>query len=209
MNPSSDEWRRLIEEIMKCRKCPLYKYRRNPVPGEGSLETDIMFVGEAPGAREDETGRPFVGSAGKLLTKLLEGIGIRRKDVFITNIVKCRPPRNRDPTDEEINACLPYLIRQIKLIKPRVIVALGRHAARVLFRISGLRWENMSRMHGRGYDAYIDNIHVKIYPTYHPAAALYYPKLLPVLEEDFNKLKDIITRVRRDKTSKKTILDYF
>lgn len=176
---------------MECRRCGLYKTRKNPVPGEGRIDAEVVFVGEAPGAREDETGRPFVGAAGKLLTELLESIGLKRGDVYITNIVKCRPPGNRDPREEEIRACLPYLVRQLRLIEPHVIVALGRHAARVLFSLAGLRWANMSVMHGRVYDAVVEGIRVKLVATYHPAAALYNPGLRDKLVSDF---KDSIRR---------------
>ncbi len=206
----TSEWEKLIEEIKHCRKCPLHKTRKNPVPGEGSIETKVMFVGEAPGAREDEEGRPFVGAAGKLLTELLESIGVKREQVYITNVVKCRPPGNRDPTEEEIAACLPYLIKQIKLLQPRVIIALGRHAARTLFKLAGLTWRNMTTMHGRVHEGVIDGVKVKIVATYHPAAALYYPKLRPVLESDFRDvIKQLITGSEETTRKKqRSLLDY-
>ncbi len=193
---------------MNCKKCELYKYRKNPVPGEGRKDAEIMFVGEAPGAREDETGRPFVGAAGKLLTELLGKIGLKREDVYITNVVKCRPPNNRDPTEEEIRACSPYLMKQIQLIKPKIIVALGRHAGRFLFEQGGLKWRSMKAVHGKVFDIVINGIKVKLMATYHPAAALYYPKLRPELEKDFEVLKKIIHSVHKEKKPK-TILDYF
>ncbi len=193
---------------MNCKKCELYKYRKNPVPGEGRRDAEIMFVGEAPGAREDETGRPFVGAAGKLLTELLEKIGLKREDVYITNVVKCRPPNNRDPTEEEIRACSPYLMKQIQLIKPKIIVALGRHAGRFLFEQAGLKWHSMKAVHGKVFDVMINGIKVKLMATYHPAAALYYPKLRPALEKDFDVLKKTIHSMHEEKKPK-TILDYF
>ena len=204
------EWRKLIEEIASCRKCDLYKYRKNPVPGEGRLDADIMFVGEAPGAQEDEMGRPFVGAAGKLLTELIESIGLKREDVYITNVIKCRPPNNRDPTDKEIEACSPYLIRQIQLIKPKIIVALGRHAGRFLFNNAGLKWRNMMVMHGRVYDVELFGVKTKLLATYHPAAALYYPKLRPKLEEDFQLLKKLYEEIVKgaEKSVKRTLLDF-
>lgn len=214
----SNKCRRLEEiyqEIIKCTKCPLYKTRRNAVPGEGPCDAKLMFVGEAPGSREDELGRPFVGQAGKLLDTLLEMIGIGRSEVFITNIVKCRPPGNRDPTEEEIVACSPYLIDQIKVIQPRIIVALGRHAARFLFTNAGLRWGNMKAMHGKVYDGVIEGIKVKLVATYHPAAALYSPKLRPLLEKDFREvLKPLYDKVSREEAKGvgvyryRTILDF-
>ncbi len=206
-----DEWSRLIAEIMKCRKCPLHSTRKNPVPGEGNRDAYIMLVGEAPGAREDETGRPFVGAAGKLLTELLEGRGLSREEVYITNIVKCRPPGNRDPTEEEIEACLPYLLRQIRLIKPRVIVALGRHAGRTLYRLAGIKWTSMARMHGKFFDAVIEGIEVKLIATYHPAAALYNPRLRSSLEKDFEIIRSLLPQAWEKKVEKRqrSIIDYF
>ncbi|OYT37621.1 MAG: uracil-DNA glycosylase [Desulfurococcales archaeon ex4484_58] len=206
---SDGEWDKLIEEILNCRKCELYKYRRNPVPGEGRRDADIMFVGEAPGSREDETGKPFVGAAGKLLTELIEGIlGLKREEVYITNIVKCRPPNNRDPKEEEIKRCSPYLVRQIKLIKPKIIVALGRHSAKFLFEEAGLKWRNMSIMHGKIIETILYGINVKLMATYHPAAALYYPKLRPKLEKDFNMLKKTLLSLDRSREKRKTLFDY-
>ncbi len=205
------EWKKLIEEIMSCSKCPLHRSRRNPVPGEGRVDADIMFIGEAPGVREDETGRPFVGAAGKLLTELIESIGLKRGDVYITNIVKCRPPGNRDPRDEEIDTCLPYLLRQIRLIEPKVIVALGRHAGRVLYSLAGLRWANMSVLHGRVYDVVVEGVRVKLVATYHPAAALYNPRLRDSLVGDFKNSILKAIRESRESVSRKqtTLVDFF
>ncbi len=206
----------LHKKIINCTKCPLHRTRKNPVPGEGPCHAKLMFVGEAPGGREDELGRPFVGQAGKLLDTLLEMIGIKRSEVFITNVVKCRPPGNRDPTEEEIVACSPYLIEQIKIIRPKIIVALGRHAARFLFTKAGLRWGNMRVMHGKVYDGVIEGVKVKLMATYHPAAALYSPKLRPLLEKDFQEvLKPLYDKVSREEAEgavarkHKTILDFF
>lgn len=199
----------LVKEIKECNKCPLHLYRRNPVPGEGSCTAEIMFVGEAPGSKEDETGRPFVGAAGKLLTQLLESIGIKRSDVYITNIVKCRPPNNRDPAPEEIEKCSPYLITQIKMIRPKIIVALGRHSAKFLFSRAGLRWTNMRALHGKVFRARIADVEVNLMATYHPAAALYSPKLRPDLEKDFLVLKQLVENIHGKRENKyKTILDF-
>lgn len=181
----SDEWAKLVNEILGCRKCRLHATRKNAVPGEGNTGSPVIFVGEAPGAREDELGRPFVGAAGQLLTDLLKSIGYGRSDVYITNLVKCRPPNNRDPMDDEVEACSPYLIRQIQLIKPKVIVALGRHSARFLFGLAGLKWTSMSREHGKAHDVRILGLSVKLVATFHPASALYNPQLKGVLEKDF------------------------
>jgi len=204
------EYNKLVEEISKCTKCPLHRSRRNPVPGEGSINAEIMFVGEAPGEREDATGRPFVGAAGKFLDQLLASVGLRREEVYITNIVKCRPPGNRDPREEEVNACTPYLWRQIALIKPKVIIALGRHAAKVLYSKAGLKWSNMTRMHGKVVEATIDGHNVLLAVTYHPAAALYNPRLRDTIEEDF---KNIFREVRKDagkeEKTTRSLLDFF
>jgi uracil-DNA glycosylase family 4 len=181
-----EEYRRLVEEIAHCTRCPLHRYRKNPVPGEGPLDARVMVVGEAPGRREDEQGRPFVGPAGQLLNRLLELAGLRRDMVYITNVVKCRPPGNRDPKEEEIEACLPYLIRQIRIIRPGLIIAVGRHAGRVLYRLAGLRWTSMTRLHGRVVEAVIEGQPVLLAVTYHPAAALYKPPIREELEKDFS-----------------------
>ncbi|HEW89812.1 MAG TPA: uracil-DNA glycosylase, partial [Candidatus Bathyarchaeota archaeon] len=123
----------LIAEIKACTRCPLHATRKNPVPGEGSLDAELMLIGEAPGRWEDEKGRPFVGAAGKLLNKLLGVAGFRREEVYIANVLKCRPPGNRDPRPEEVSACTPFLDRQIEIIGPKVIATLGRHSTRYIF----------------------------------------------------------------------------
>ena len=187
-----EEYERLVEEIKRCQKCPLHAYRRNPVPGEGPLDARVMLVGEAPGRREDEQGRPFVGMAGKLLTSILEKVGLPRRTVYITNVVKCRPPGNRDPKPEEIQACLPYLLRQIQLIKPRVIVALGRISGKTLYEQAGLRWRGISRERGVPRNAHIAGVEVVLLATYHPAAAIYNPRLRPLLEEDLGKVPSLL-----------------
>ncbi len=181
-----EEYKRLVEEIARCTRCPLHRSRKNPVPGEGPLDARVMVVGEAPGRKEDEEGRPFVGPAGQLLNRLLELAGLRREEVYITNIVKCRPPGNRDPAPEEVEACLPYLRRQIRLIKPRLVIAVGRHAARTLYRLAGLPWRSMSQQHGEVRRARLEGLEVLLAATYHPAAALYKPQLREILERDFS-----------------------
>ena len=201
-----EEYRRLVEEIAKCTKCPLHLHRRNPVPGEGPLDARVMVVGEAPGKKEDEQGRPFVGPAGQLLNQLLGLAGLERSQVYITNVVKCRPPGNRDPRDEEIEACLPYLLRQIRLIQPGLIIAVGRHAGRTLYRLAGLRWTSMTRLHGRVVEAVIAGQRVLLAVTYHPAAALYKPPVKKLLEEDFSgpiaeAVKKVLGRVEEAEDS--------
>ncbi len=197
-----EELRRISEEIEACSKCPLHLTRRRTVPGEGNPNAEVMLIGEAPGEVEDETGRPFVGAAGKLLNSLLQDIGVDRSSLYITNVVKCRPPNNRDPTDEEINACKPYLIRQIAVVRPRRIVTLGRHSTRVILGLGGLRVSEISRVRGRVFKVAIAGVEVEVYPTYHPAAALYNPSLRGVLKEDLAKA------IRAGGSSPASILDY-
>lgn len=197
----------LNAEIINCKKCALSSYRKNPVPGEGRVDAIIMFVGEAPGAKEDEEGRPFVGSAGRLLTALIESIGLSREEVYITNIVKCRPPENRDPRPNEIEACSPYLIKQILLIKPKIIVALGRHSGRFLFENAGLRWRSMSLERGRAHRVKLFNNEVILLATYHPAAALYNPDIKGCIEKDFELLRKTYEEAMNSRKTK-TLFDY-
>ncbi|WP_297509284.1 type-4 uracil-DNA glycosylase [Thermococcus sp.] len=184
--------RKLEERIRNCRKCPLWELRTNAVPGAGSYDAKVMFVGEAPGYWEDQKGLPFVGRAGKVLDELLEGIGLTREEVYITNIVKCRPPNNRDPTEEEIRACSPYLDRQIDIIRPKVIVPLGRHSMRYILEKFGFEPEPISKIHGKTFEAYTLFGKIVIMPTYHPAAALYRPPIREELERDFRKLGELL-----------------
>jgi len=184
--------KKLEERIRNCQKCPLAQLRTNAVPGAGSYDAKVMFVGEAPGYWEDQKGLPFVGRAGKVLDELLAEIGLSRDEVYITNIVKCRPPENRDPTEEEISACAPYLDRQIDIIRPRVIVPLGRHSMRYILEKFGFKPEPISKIHGKTFETRTLFGKIVIMPIYHPAAALYRPQLLEALREDFRKLKTLI-----------------
>jgi DNA polymerase len=183
----------LHKHILVCRLCPLSETRTNAVPGEGSAYASVMFVGEGPGRQEDLQGRPFVGSAGDFLNECLESIGLRRDEVFICNVVKCRPytrqgsfTRDRRPTRSEIKACSPYLDRQIELIKPRIICALGDTAASYLLEKMGFEPEPIGRIHGRIFQ----KESLVIFPMYHPAAALYAAPLRDVILNDFIKLRD-------------------
>lgn len=183
-----NDLKELSEKIRSCTRCDLHKNRTNAVPGKGPEDADVMFIGEAPGYYEDQRGEPFVGKAGKILTKLLEKAGLKRDDVFIGNVIKCRPPDNRDPTPEEIEACSPYLKKQILNIQPEIIVSLGRFAARLLLG----RSLSISREHGQLKDSNYGGWRCKLFVSYHPAAALYGAEVGRKLEEDFEKLKDII-----------------
>jgi uracil-DNA glycosylase len=156
----------------------------------GDPAADLMFVGEAPGFHEDKQGYPFVGQAGKLLDKLLAGIGLERSNVYIANVLKCRPPGNRDPAPDEIEACEGHLFRQIELIRPRVVATLGNFATKLL---SG-KPAGITRVHGVEQEVTLGGSRVLLYPLYHPAAALYTPAMLSVLEQDFTRLPELMGR---------------
>jgi uracil-DNA glycosylase family 4 len=173
----------LEEAVHTCTLCSLSQGRTHAVPGEGPLNADIMFIGEGPGFHEDRQGRPFVGAAGQFLEELLASIGLTREQVYITNVVKCRPPGNRDPMPTEISACAPYLERQIQLIKPKVIVTLGRFSMYRYF-----PGASISKIHGQ--PKRVGN--VLVVPMFHPAAALHQPKWRPLVEADFKKLPQFI-----------------
>jgi DNA polymerase len=174
-----DSLEKIAAEVKGCPLCKLARTRKNAVPGEGQLAAKIMFVGEAPGRSEDEKGRPFVGAAGKILDDLLQKAGIERSQVFITNVVKCRPPNNRVPEDDEAVACRPYLDRQIALIKPKVICILGRTAYASLLGGSSIT-TNRGKI--------VEKAGQKYFLTFHPAAAIYNKSLLSALEADLKKL---------------------
>ena len=171
-----------------CTRCRLAEGRTQVVFGAGNPHAELMFVGEAPGFHEDKQGVPFVGQAGKLLDTLLAGVGLERDDVYIANVLKCRPPGNRDPQADEIESCEPHLFRQIELIEPKVIATLGNFATKLL---SG-RPLGITRVHGQEQELTIAGRSVVLYPLYHPAAALYTPAMLKVLEVDFARLPAIL-----------------
>ena len=179
----------VYREARACTRCPeLASTRTQVVFGSGNADADLMFVGEAPGAREDEQGIPFVGAAGKLLGELLTEIGLTREDVFIANVLKCRPPGNRDPLPAEIGNCSDYLMRQVELIAPRVICTLGNFATKLL------RGEpvGISKLHGQAEIRVIGERAVRLYPLFHPAAALYTRSLLETLRADFARLPGLL-----------------
>lgn len=178
----------LKAEVERSACCQLGGTRTRLVFGEGDPHADLMFVGEAPGYHEDQQGRPFVGQAGKLLEQLLSGIGLARERVFIANVLKCRPPDNRDPLPAEVAACEPYLWRQIELIKPRVICSLGNHATKLL---SG-QPHGITKVHGKPQLVRLGERRVHLYPIFHPAAALYTPAMLQTLKDDFARLPEVL-----------------
>jgi len=172
---------KLNKKIKDCKKCPLWKSRKNTVPGEGPIYAKIIIIGQAPGAEEDKTGRPFVGRAGNFLNRLLKIAGIKREKVFITSPIKCFPPKNRKPTKEEIKTCLPYLEQQMEVINPRKIILLGGVAFSLFF-----PKEKLNNFRGK-----IIKKDGKVYfPTYHPAAGLRFPNIRRILEKDSKKIKD-------------------
>jgi len=181
-------------ETAGCTRCPLADGRTNVVFGAGSPDADLMLVGEAPGFHEDQQGVPFVGQAGQLLDRLLDAIGLTRGDVYVANTLKCRPPGNRDPHPDEIAACEPHLFRQIELVQPRVVATLGNFATKLL---SG-RPLGITRVHGQELEVTLGTTNVMLYPLYHPAAALYTPSMLAVLEADFSRIPELLRRPGAD-----------
>jgi uracil-DNA glycosylase len=189
----AQERREALKEVFAqargCVRCPeLAATRKTVVFGAGNADAELMFVGEAPGASEDEQGVPFVGRAGKLLEKLLEEIGLARADVFIANVLKCRPPGNRDPLPVEIENCQEYLLRQVELIQPKVICTLGNFATKLL------RGDptGITRLHGQPEVLTLGRRAVRLYPIFHPAAALYTPRMLETLRADFTRLPELL-----------------
>ena len=186
------------EETSGCTRCPLSATRTQVVFGSGDPNAELMFVGEAPGFHEDQQGVPFVGQAGQLLEKLLNGIGLSRSDVYIANVLKCRPPGNRDPQPEEIEACESHLFRQIELIKPTLVATLGNFATKLL---SG-KPTGITRVHGIQQQVTLGGNDVTLYPLYHPAAALYTRSMLSVLEEDFARIPELLGKPRVAETQR-------
>jgi DNA polymerase len=178
----------VYDEARGCTRCPLHQTRTQVVFGSGNANADLMFIGEAPGAQEDRMGLPFVGQAGKLLDKLLGEIGMERGDVFICNVLRCRPPDNRDPQPKEIEACQDYLFRTVDLIEPTMICTLGNFSTKLLRADT----TGITRLHGREEVRVIGPRAVRLYPLYHPAAALYTPSMLETLRADFSRIPAII-----------------
>jgi DNA polymerase len=186
----SDALAAYAAETSVCTRCRLAEGRTQVVFGVGDPNADLMFVGEAPGFHEDQQGYPFVGAAGKLLDKLLAGIGLDRESVYIANVLKCRPPGNRDPQPDEIDSCEPHLFRQLELIEPKLVATLGNFATKLL---SG-KPDGITRVHGTPQEASVGGRTVTLYPIFHPAAALYTPAMLRTLEEDFARIPALLGR---------------
>jgi uracil-DNA glycosylase len=189
------QYKVLEEKIKKCCACLLRRNCNQVVPGEGNPKAEILFIGEAPGVEEDKQGRPFVGASGKFLSQMLEMIDLKREDVFIANVLKCRPPANRDPLPEEAVACWPWLLEQIRLIKPKLIVLLGRHAMERF-----LPNRRISQIHGTAVRREIEGVGKQVfYALYHPAAALYNGSLREVLLADFKKIPKVLKAIEKEK----------
>jgi DNA polymerase len=191
MNPA-DILKEIAEQVSVCQKCGLCNSRKHSVPGEGPFNAEIMLIGEGPGFYENEQGRPFVGQAGKFLDELLQSAGLKREEVFITNVVKCRPPGNRDPQPDELAACSEYLDRQIETINPRIIVTLGRFSMAKF-----MPFAKISDVHGQPRMAKGR----PIVPMFHPAAALHQPSLRPSVVADFSHLPEFIQRARKQQAA--------
>ena len=191
-----DSLEKIAADVRGCPLCKLARTRKNAVPGEGQISAKIMFIGEAPGRSEDEKGKPFVGAAGRILDDLLKKAGIERSQVFITNIVKCRPPNNRVPEEDELIACRPYLDRQIALIKPKVICILGRTAYSSILGGSSIT-ANRGKI--------VERSGQKYFSTFHPAAVIYNKNLLSTLEAD---LKKLAAEINKEEESKESLEDY-
>ena len=189
---------KMTERIRVCVKCPLWEARKNAVPGDGDIDASVVFVGEAPGYWEDIKGLPFVGAAGKVLDGLLQKIELHRESVFITNVVKCRPPENRDPKPLEVSTCTTlYLNRQISLIKPKIVVTLGRHSTAYILSKAGFEnVESISGFRGRVYPVEFLGLSVAVVPMYHPASVLHNPKYRDYLERDFRLLKSELKKLK-------------
>ncbi|EKE19859.1 MAG: hypothetical protein ACD_8C00094G0003 [uncultured bacterium] len=184
----TEQLTKLNDKMSKCSKCALHSNRGHVVFGTGNPEAKIMFIGEAPGKKEDELGIPFVGSSGRILDKMIESIKMKRQDVYITNICKCRPPENRDPLPEEIQECWPWLEKQIEIIDPKIIVTLGKFALNSFLPVA-----KISEAHGKIIETKIPKIgNIKIFPLHHPAAARINKKTRAIFEEDFKKIPKLL-----------------
>jgi len=195
----AEELKKIHERWFAECKCELKKTATQPVPGDGSPEAPIVFIGEAPGKSEDEQGRPFVGAAGKFLAEMLENIGLKREEIYITNIVKYRPPNNRDPLPEEKDACREWLHEELNFIQPKLVVFLGRHSMNDFFPV-----ESISKIHGKLLIKKFIGIETKYFlPLYQPAAALYNGGMRETLNDDFQKIPKILEKIKKDEEVEK------
>ena len=193
----SDSLDSVASEVVVCMKCPLWKSRKKAVPGVGNTNSLIMLIGEAPGKSEDEKGEPFVGAAGRSLSSLLLRACFKRGEVFITNVVKCRPPANRQPKSLEIETCTPYLDRQILLIRPKFIVPLGSHSTSYVFSKASLPFTSITKVRGKSYKTSILDLPTTVFPTFHPASALYNHDNEETLKNDFDLLGKTVQKAHK------------
>lgn len=199
MTSKQEQLEKLNKQMFSCSKCVLRGTCKQVVPGEGSAEAEIIFIGEGPGQKEDELGRPFVGAAGKFLDEMLGAIKLKRENVYIANVVKCRPPNNRDPLPEEAETCWPWLEKQIEIINPKLIVTLGRHSMERF-----LPNMKISQMHGKALRRNIPGLGLRVfYALYHPAAALYNGSMRTVLIQDFKKIPKVLEVVKKSESEKR------
>ena len=198
MSSKKEQLNGLNKEMVACSQCALRSTCNRVVPGEGSAEAEIMFIGEGPGQKEDELGRPFVGAAGKFLDEMLAAIKLKREDVYIANVVKCRPPQNRDPLPEEAESCWPWLEKQIEIIDPKLIVTLGRHSMERF-----LPSQKISQIHGKAMRRNISGLGPRVfYALYHPAAALYNGSMREILIKDFKMILKVSEAVKKSESEK-------
>ncbi|HRW58748.1 MAG TPA: uracil-DNA glycosylase [Chlamydiales bacterium] len=189
-----ERYNQLSHQISTCQKCDLFKTRTLPMIGDGNLKTKIMMIGEAPGYHEDKTGKAFVGKSGEILDQLLNDVGLSRNQIYITNVLKCRPPHNSNPREDQIEACVPYLYEQIKLIQPSLMITLGKFASMVLFQKVKVPFSKITDMHGKIFEFKASYGQVKIASLYHPSVACYNPNMLGVLKEDFQNTLGILLK---------------
>ena len=196
MEEESRSKKSLIKElsidINNCKKCSLWKTRNKPLVGDGLVDADVLVVGESPGYNEDLQGKAFVGEAGRVLDKMLSLINLERDEIYITNILKCHPPKNHDPNQQEINACIGYLYRQIDIIQPNIILTLGKYASKEIFNRFNLQFSKISELHGRVFEAETNYGKIKIVPLYHPAVACYHNEMLDILKKDFINIGGVV-----------------
>ena len=195
MEQESKSKEKLIEELSReinsCKKCELWKTRNKPLVGDGPVDAKILMIGESPGYNEDLQNKAFVGDAGRILDQLLGLINLKRNDIYITNILKCHPPKNHNPNRQEIDSCIGYLYRQIDIIKPKIIITLGKYASKEIFNKFNLEFTRISELHGKLFEVG----KVKIIPLYHPAVACYHNEMINILEDDFMKLRAVLKQI--------------
>ena len=187
----------LSREINNCKKCELWKTRNKALVGDGSVNARIMVIGESPGYNEDLQGRAFVGEAGKILDQLLYIIKLKRSNIYITNVLKCHPPKNHNPTKQEIDSCINYLDKQIEVIKPKIIITLGKYASKEILNKFNLEFSKISEVHGKLFDVKTSFGNIKIMPMYHPAVACYRSEMMDTIKNDFVKLGEIVEQVQK------------